>query len=421
MSVSVMNDSCQSITLVCPDAGQGDYFETLVPDPNIENENYISQPLNPFPKKVKMTTTTANNCREMLQEFSSLTYLITDIPLLHDLEDKLRQTVTQVKGHIETSSSGIGREHETKTVGRYKPRKKQGNKRGEMKPFPKRAYLNKYTHGVGKVAGCKRSRPVNIAVMSQAHQILLKAKKQSFLNLPSKRSTESGYSKITPDYSRILDPNYCLFEDDIDPCLKLISKQWLDVVTQACHLIRWPKRFDAVVQYGTERYAQVLHMSEKHHWVSAMNIGASYGTVKYIVSLNLASQLKTHPGKELALAVESVQAQNGSTDCGLFAVMYLVKTLFGTNLSKTAFDWQTLSVHMLWPASSRVNGHSSLDYNCHPRSDGPGPTPSVTSYSAHAEGLMTTPIWMRLVKRWYCVAVATNGFMVGASLSNLQI
>lgn len=94
--------------------------------------------------------------------------------------------------------------------------------------------------------------------------------------------------QITPDYSRILDPNYCLFEDDIDPCLKLITKQWPDVVTQDCHLIQRPEMFDVVMQYGTERYAQVLHMSEKHHWVSATNIGASYGTVKYFDSLNLA-------------------------------------------------------------------------------------------------------------------------------------
>ena len=206
MSVSVLNDSRQSITSVCPDAGHGEYSETLVPDSNIQNENSVHQSLNPFPKKVKLTTTTANSCREMLKELSSLTYLITDITLLHGLEDKLRQTISQVKDHIETSSSGISREPETKTAGRYKPRKKQGNTRSEMKPLPKRAYPNKWTHRVGKVADCKRSRPVNIAVMSRAHQILLKAKKQSHLTSPSKtRSTESGPSQV----SRIVVLNLC--------------------------------------------------------------------------------------------------------------------------------------------------------------------------------------------------------------------
>ena len=84
---------------------------------------------------------------------------------------------------------------------------------------------------------------------------------------------------------------------------------------------------------------------------------------KSIPQLNsgLFESLEKHSGKELVAAVESVQAQNVSTNCGLFAIIYLVETLFGTSLRKTTFDHQKLRASVVncfqqdgWTQHSRM-------------------------------------------------------------------
>lgn len=66
----------------------------------------------------------------------------------------------------------------------------------------------------------------------------------------------------------------------------ILTKQWPDVTFQNPHYIQRPQMFSGVVKYGTEKYAQVIHMEDDEHWVAVTNLGCR-GRVRLFDSAGL--------------------------------------------------------------------------------------------------------------------------------------
>ena len=59
------------------------------------------------------------------------------------------------------------------------------------------------------------------------------------------------------------------------------------------------------------------------------------------------SGLEKSVSRELKIAQESVQQQEGGSDCGVFAVMYLIEAMFGTDIRKASYDQGQLRQHIV--------------------------------------------------------------------------
>ncbi|XP_067929247.1 uncharacterized protein [Watersipora subatra] len=141
-----------------------------------------------------------------------------------------------------------------------------------------------------------------------------------------------------------------LADDDMELAVNLIRFQWPDIKTQAPCYIQRPGGFDTA---NHSKYVQILH-TNGNHWLACTNIGSST-FVRLFDSLafdlddqalkGIASLHKTL-APHLRLRWESVQRQDGANDCGLFAIAFLVETLFGFNPAKVTFDQRLLRMHL---------------------------------------------------------------------------
>lgn len=148
-------------------------------------------PLATLPKKAKVSLTVATECRELLRQLSSKTYLVADQSVLSSLVETLKQQLKYLNSKIDSSEDGLPYDPNRKRGGRYmaKRTKTDSSKlRPPISTLPKRSTSSKWAGRVGVSAD--RNRPVKIPgnTLTRARKILQKAMQ---LNLQSTSKSAS--------------------------------------------------------------------------------------------------------------------------------------------------------------------------------------------------------------------------------------
>ena len=96
---------------------------------------------------------------------------------------------------------------------------------------------------------------------------------------------------------------------------------------------------------------QIIHCSERHHWVTASTVKAAPGVVIVVDSLFKSIDTETksvilnlfqHMASEPRIKLIRSQQQKGSKDCGVFAIAIATTIALGHNPSNVKFDAGTL-------------------------------------------------------------------------------
>ena len=101
---------------------------------------------------------------------------------------------------------------------------------------------------------------------------------------------------------------------------------------------------------------QIIHCSERHHWVVATTVNCRDGQVLVIDSVyrslddetkNTVCRLFQNGSKHPVTKVISPQKQKGDKDCGLFAIAYVTAIAFSQFPAKKTFRQESLRAHLV--------------------------------------------------------------------------
>ena len=155
---------------------------------------------------------------------------------------------------------------------------------------------------------------------------------------------------------RILEKDYWLNDEDIDHVQSLISKQYPQ--TNGLHSVLAFEPKKPKVEAGLKNFVQVMNFGN-NHWVTVTNISCESNRIKVYDSLyselsekerqkfyaSLASLINTNEAN-MIIEWPSMEQQNGSSDCGLFALAVAVCLSEGENPSEHLFDQTVMREHL---------------------------------------------------------------------------
>lgn len=150
-----------------------------------------------LPKKAKVPSTTATECRELLRILASKTYLVADVDVLCSLSENLSNQLAIINKAIPANEEGLPYESNVKKAGRYAKRKQPTPKpnQSQQSKLPKRSLGSRWTGRVGVTA--ELCRPVNVSLtLTRARKILSRSKavKRDSIKPPATEDIEVPYN-----------------------------------------------------------------------------------------------------------------------------------------------------------------------------------------------------------------------------------
>ena len=167
--------------------------------------------------------------------------------------------------------------------------------------------------------------------------------------------------KFSKEEELVIRQNGMLTDESINIAQNLLSAKFPQYEGFQDTVLGKVNQFDVI--HPNAQYIQILNSASNLHWVCVANTNQnkssneehylydSYAKLseKYIPS-DITSQIASyscHPDPELVLHVTSVQQQNNSVDCGLYAIAFATSLCYGHDPESIVFDHSLMRSHLI--------------------------------------------------------------------------